>query len=198
MSVNDYDILSDESLMECIQCHDHKAFSALVARYTRRFYAVAYRTCGDRCLAEDIVQDCFVKIWKAPEVWDASRGVKFTTWFYRVVLHRTYDYMRKSKNTHISDETDRLQDSRVGAFHELERKEQEGFIEQAVQSLPERQKTALNLCFYEGVSNREAADIMEVSVKGLESLLMRAKAGVRDVLIRRGIVEREGDGFDGS
>lgn len=67
-------------------------------------------------------------------------------------------------------------------------KEKQGALEGAIQSLPERQKTALNLCFYEGLSNREAADIMGVSVKALESLLVRAKGALKDELSRRGML----------
>ena len=68
----------------------------------------------------------------------------------------------------------------------MEQAQQEQMLEDAIQELPERQKLALNLCFYEGLSNKEAAEIMEVGVKALESLLMRAKAGLKDILVRQG------------
>lgn len=184
-----YEELSDESLMDLVVKSDHEAFSVIVTRYTKMFYVAAYRSCGSQDMAEDIVQDAFLKLWKRPEIWDASRGAKFTTWFYRVVTNQAIDHMRKVKNTKGSDVLDRMTDQGESALDLLERSQQENFLESAVQSLPERQKTALNLCFYEGLSNKEAAEVMEVSVKGLESLLMRAKAGLKAVLIRQGVLD---------
>ena len=64
-------------------------------------------------------------------------------------------------------------------------------LEGAMQELPQKQRSALNLCFYEGLSNKEAADILGVGVKALESLLMRGKAGLKDILTREGILEKE-------
>ncbi len=75
----------------------------------------------------------------------------------------------------------------------MERTEQEVMLEAIIQDLPERQKTALNLCFYEGLTNKDAAGVMGVSVKALESLLMRAKAGLRDALNRKGFIEDKGE-----
>mgnify|MGYP000079497582 CR=1 FL=1 len=188
----EYNELSDESLMDLVVKADHEAFSVLVTRYTKMFYAAAYRSCGDQDMAEDIVQDAFLKLWNNPLIWDASRGAKFSTWFYRVVTNQAIDVMRKKKNTKGSDALERISDNRDSVQDALERDEQEAMLEASIQNLPERQKTALNLCFYEGLSNKDAADIMGVSVKGLESLLMRAKAGLKDMLKRQGVIEDEG------
>ncbi len=189
----DYSDYSDESLMDLVVKADHEAFSVLVTRYTNMFYAAAYRSCGDQDAAEDIVQDAFLKLWNKPQVWDSSRGAKFSTWFYRVVTNQAIDYMRKKKKTKGSDALERISDDRDDAQETMERAEKEAMLEGAIQDLPERQKTALNLCFYEGLSNKDAAGIMGVSVKGLESLLMRAKAGLKDSLKRRGLLEDERD-----
>jgi len=64
----------------------------------------------------------------------------------------------------------------------LETRRQQALLEQAIQQLPERQRTALNLCFYEDISNQEAADIMGVPIKTLQSLLMRAKQNLKESL----------------
>jgi len=67
-------------------------------------------------------------------------------------------------------------------------------LEEAIAALPERQKVALNLCFYEGLSNKDAAQVMDVNVKALESLLMRAKKGLKDILSRRGVLDDPAQG----
>ena len=185
--------ISDESLMERVQNGDHEAFSMLVHRNAKMFYAAAYRMCSSADDAEDIVQDAFMKLWNNPGRWDAGRGAKFSTWFYRVVTNQAIDFMRRKKGAKEIDTFDRIMDESPGQGDILEEKERDAMLEKAVQSLPERQKTALNLCFYEGLSNKEAADIMGVGVKALESLLMRAKAGLRTELERCGMLSRDGE-----
>ncbi len=183
--------MTDEDLMARVQGGDHEAFSVLVERYTNMFFTAAYRMCGQQDDAEDIVQDAFLKLWKNPSLWDPTRGAKFSTWFYRVVTNQAIDHTRKKKPVYTSDTLDQHEDERTGQLEELANREQNEILETAIQSLPERQKTALNLCFYEGVSNKEAADIMGVGVKALESLLMRAKSGLKDELIRTGLLQDE-------
>jgi len=185
---------NDESLMERVQEGDHQAFSALVRRHTQRFYHVAYRMCGQCDEAEDIVQDAFLKLWHKPRSWDAARGAKFTTWFYRVVTNLALDYTRKKKPQAASDMLERFADESPGQLKTMQAQEEQIILEQAIQNLPDRQKTALNLCFYEELSNKEAAGIMGVGVKALESLLMRAKAGLRDELTRRNFIDENEEG----
>lgn len=183
--------MSDESLMARVQRGDHEAFSILVQRHAKIFFAAAYRICGRGEEAEDIVQDAFLKLWKNPAAWDGARGVKFTTWFYRVVTNQGLDYMRRKRPENGGDSLLFVEDSRQSQQARLEEAQEQAALESAIQSLPERQKTALNLCFYEGLSNKEAADVMGVGIKALESLLMRAKAGVKDCLIRDGILQKD-------
>ncbi|MGH1402954.1 MAG: sigma-70 family RNA polymerase sigma factor [Alphaproteobacteria bacterium] len=179
---------TDNSLLRRLQSHDHEAFSTLVERYTRMFFHAAYRVCSNQNDAEDIVQDAFLKLWRKPSMWDEGRGVKFTTWFYRVVTNLAIDYMRKKGKSQGSDVSERIKDETASQLEMLQMSEEQQLIESAIQNLPDRQRWALNLCFYEGLSNKEAAEIMDVKVKALESLLMRAKAGMRDELIRNGVL----------
>jgi len=174
--------ISDESLMALIVEGDHRAFASLVERHNRMFFAAAYRICANGIESEDIVQDAFLKLWKKPGAFDATKGVKFTTWFYRVVTNVAIDAARKKK-PHASDEVIAFQaDQGALADEMMEANEQQTALEAAIQELPERQKLALNLCFYEDLSNKEAADILGIGVKALESLLMRAKKSLKETL----------------
>ena len=191
MNDKTHDSLSDESLLERLQNQDHEAFSTLVSRHTRMFYAAAYRICPNQDDAEDVVQDAFLKLWNNPSLWDASKGAKFTTWFYRVVTNQALDLLRKKKKTQGIDVSERITSDDTMQDDALVMSEEQRLLEEAIQELPERQMMALNLCFYEGLSNKEAADILDVSVKALESLLIRAKSGVKDILIRKGVIMQE-------
>lgn len=169
--------------MACVQTGDHEAFSILVRRHTNRFFACAYRLTAHVQESEDIVQDCFIKLWKNPHRWNAKNGAKFTTWFYKVVTNAALDSLRKKKPQTGIEILDYTVDVSDNAEEILQKTQEEELVENAIQTLPERQKMALNLCFYEGLSNKEAADIMGVGVKALESLLMRAKTSLKENLL---------------
>jgi RNA polymerase sigma-70 factor (ECF subfamily) len=174
---------SDESLMRLIRQGSHQAFAILVRRHTDRFFAGAYRMCGNTQEAEDMVQDAFLKIWQNPDIWKEDRGAKFTTWFYRILVNSNIDRMRKTQKI-VSGETilPFIADGKPNPESETAISQEQQTMERALSALPERQKTALTLCFYEGLSNVEAANAMGVKIKALESLLMRAKTGLRDYL----------------
>lgn len=180
----------DHGLMVRIQRGDHQAFSHLVQRHSGRFYAIAFRMLNNSAEAEDIVQDSFLKLWNKPQAWDAKKNAKFTTWFYRVVTNAAIDKARRRVKM-VSGEKiiDFVADDRRNAEEQMYQDETQRILEEAIQSLPDRQRAALNLCFYEGLSNKEAADILDVNLKALESLLMRAKAGMKDYMTRNGYLQ---------
>lgn len=184
---------SDEDLLRMVQGGDSSAFTELVERHTDKFFGVAWKTWPNREDAEEVVQEAFVKLWQDPFLYDPDKGAKFTTWFYRVVTNLALDRARKKKPVNLDQEV-------LACFADKETKtpaenhrnlEEKLALEGAIYQLPERQKMALNLCFYEGMSNKEAAEVMEVGVKALESLLMRAKAGVKHILISKGVISEE-------
>lgn len=185
----DFENDTDESLLVHIQRGDQRAFAVLVTRHTRKFHAAAYRMCGDATEAEDIVQESFLKIWSRPQMWDPGRGAKFSTWFYRIVNNLAIDRMRRKRPVAVGEVIDVFSDTRPSQEDTVFENERQAALEGAIQGLPERQKTALNLCFYEGLSNREAADVLGVSVKALESLLVRAKTALKEELSRRGMID---------
>ena len=167
--------LNDEGLMALVCEGDHQAFATLVERHTKMFFSAAYRVCGNAIEAEDIVQDAFLKLWTKPQSFDAGKGVKFTTWFYRVVSNVAIDAARKKKPQVGTDIVDLMSDPAAAADDVIVMNEQQAALEEAIQDLPERQKIAL-----EGLSNKEAAEILGVGVKAVESLLMRAKKALKD------------------
>jgi RNA polymerase sigma-70 factor (ECF subfamily) len=183
-------IETDESLMARIVCGDQQAFALLVRRHSKLFFTAAYRMCHQEQEAEDIVQEAFMKLWSRPDIFDAAKGVKFTTWFYRVVTNLAIDKTRRRKPQVKSEVLDFLADQTPRVDDRMVDLEQQTAIETAISSLPERQKAALNLCFYEGLSNKDAAEILGVGIKALESLLMRAKKTLREDLIQSGAMNK--------
>ena len=187
---------TDESLMALIRQGSHQAFAILVRRHTDRFYAAAFRMTGRAAEAEDLVQDAFLKIWQKPDIWKDDKGAKFTTWFYRILVNQNIDRMRKNSKLTSNDAIlPFIADTRSGPEEDAALSEEQKRLEAAMAVLPERQRTALNLCFYEGLSNLEAATVMGVKIKALESLLIRAKTGLRDYLNQNNNHLEKGDRY---
>jgi len=181
-----YDTASDEELMARITARDHAAFAVLVRRHTPRFYAVAYRSLFRKSEAEDIVQEAFVKLWNKPELWRADKQAKFTTWFYRVVVHACIDYTRKLQPLPLPDGFD-VADERDDVHTSIESAERSNAVKAALLQLPGNQRMAVNLCMYEAMPQKDAAQAMGISVKALESLLVRAKEQLKRMLQHEGV-----------
>lgn len=168
----------DQDLLALIQDGSHQAFAELVERHTLRFYRLAYRYVQNKETAEDIVQDAFLRLWENPASWRPDRSSKFTTWFYRIVVNLCLDWQKKKRPIRL-DEAIPLVDERETADEAMIRIQEEKLLEKEIAALPERQRTALNLCFDEGLTNQEAAEVMKVNLKALQSLIMRAKTTLK-------------------
>jgi len=169
----------DHELLALIQEGIHHAFAELVQRHTERFYRLAYRYVQNKETAEDIVQDAFLRLWENPANWQPERNSKFTTWFYRIVVNLCLDWQKKKRPVAL-DDTMPLADDRETADEAMIRIQERRLLEKEIAVLPERQRTALNLCFDEGLSNQEAAEVMGVNLKALQSLIMRAKTTLKE------------------
>jgi len=169
----------DHELLELIQNGSHEAFAELVRRHTNRFYRIAYRFAQNKESAEDVVQDAFLKLWEDPAKWRGELSNKFTTWFYRVVTNLSLDRLKRQRTVEL-DEDLPLADERPTADESMMRAEAYNHLEKAIAALPDRQRTALNLCFDEGLTNQEAADAMGLNLKALQSLIMRAKTTLKE------------------
>ncbi len=169
----------DHELLALIQDGNGQAFAALVERHTDRFYRLAYRYLQNKEAAEDAVQDAFVKLWENPGLWQPERNSKFTTWFYRIVVNLCLDQRKKKKPAPLDDEFSVI-DEREPVDEMMIHVQEQRALEKEIGALPERQRTALNLCFDEGLSNQEAAEVMGLNLKALQSLIMRAKITLKE------------------
>lgn len=160
----------------------HDVFTVLMGRHIDRFYRLATRLLRDAHEAEDVIQDNFIKLWNRPTLYQNGTGAKFTTWFYRVISNACMDKNRKTQMVDGENIVDMTADTRPQSDEQLIETQQSQALRQAIDNLPARQKEALILCFYEGASNQEAAAMMDIGVKALESLLMRAKANLKQNL----------------
>jgi RNA polymerase sigma-70 factor (ECF subfamily) len=176
---------SDEDLMVAIAAGDQLAFSRLVERHLSRTVGLATRLMGVRADGEEIAQEAFGRVWSHAARWRPIGGggnAKFTTWLYRIVVNLAIDRKRRPSMASMEDAEEPADEADDG-FAQIHRRQVADQVTTAMAALPERQRIALSLCFFEGMSNVEAAAVMGLSVGAVESLLVRARRTLRTELI---------------
>ncbi len=174
--------MSDEALVARVAMEDAEAFAELVRRHADRFIAMAERMLGERTEAEDVLQDAFSRLWMHAGRFDPA-SARFTTWFYRVVANACTDRLRRRGRTRPLPENWDAPDTAPAADAGVAKAQAAVAVRRALDRLPARQRLAIILCYYEGVTNKEAAVVLGVSVKALESLLVRARRRLRIDLV---------------
>jgi RNA polymerase sigma-70 factor (ECF subfamily) len=174
------DGISDDELMVRVAAGERTAFDGLVDRHLPRCLRLAERVVGSRAEAEEVAQEFFLRVWTGAGRWrtSAEGGARFTTWLYRVVVNLCLDRRRRPGFVPLDSAGDPA-DSALTALHKSRAAAR---VAGAVAALPERQCAALVLCFYEGLSGRAAAEILELTPAAVESLLVRARRRLRDEL----------------
>jgi RNA polymerase sigma factor (sigma-70 family) len=175
----------DAELIERVGRQDPAAVRSLVARKLPRLLALAMRMLGDRMEAEDVAQEVFVRIWKQASLWREG-DAKFDTWIHRVALNLCYDRLR-GRREDPRDELPEVADPSALPDARLEARAQDERVRAALAALPARQREALVLCYYQEMSNIDAAPLMGITVDALESLLARARRNLRAQLAGSGL-----------
>lgn len=169
----------DTALLLRIAQRDGEAYRLLVNKYLSTCVHFAERMLGNRQDAEDIAQETCLKIWNRPADWE--NRARFSTWLYRVVFNACIDHKRRHV-TVVELDFDALHDRSRLADDVLIEREQSEVVRNLLQQLPDRQRVALVLCYYEEVSNRHAAEIMGINVGALQQLLFRARQNLKTLL----------------
>lgn len=171
----------DEILMSAIWAGDRDAFAILMRRHARPMLAVARRISGTSAEAEEIVQEAFLKVWNGRSRWNPDSGARFGTWFYQVVVNLSIDRARRPSFAPIEAAGD-PPDPAMRADETVQRDQRQAIVRAALAQLPPRQRAALALCYYQELSCADAAEILLVSVPAMESLLVRARRGLKAAL----------------
>ena len=199
-------VKSDVELMLAAQAGDEEAFTALVRRHRSAIVNLAYRYVKNRADADDLAQEVFLRVYRARKRYRPE--AKFKTWLYRIAVNTSLNEIRNRRNratygaaaiqgagaddaspaAMVADEAQREPLERV------EHDEMRDRVRAAVDALPERQRMAILLNKFHGLSYEELAEAMEMTIPGVKSLLVRARANVRgriEPYLTRG-VERKG------
>lgn len=158
---------------------DARAFTEIVETRLDRVMAVARRMLGSEAEAEDVSQEALLRLWRQAEKWDGGRA-QISTWLYRVTVNLCIDRIRGRRE----DTTSEIPEMPEAASQQqtLEEGDLKDFMDQNLQSLPDRQRLALVLFHYEDLSMAAVAEMMEISVEAVESLLARARRTLKKQL----------------
>ncbi len=179
MSDGPEDRRTDAELMAAVADDDRQAFAALMRRHQALVMGLARRYLGAWDLAEDVTQETFLRVYRAAPKYRPT--ARFTTWLCQIAVNLCRDVARKRRDDHRSSgETPEL--SVVPAPDGPDQDERTRAVRRAVDALPDRQRMAVVLHRYVGLSHAEIAEITGWTVSAVESCLVRAYAALRTSL----------------
>lgn len=184
----------DVLLMLKVRDDDSVAFKQLVERYQGRIIRLMMSWVGSKEHAEDLAQEVFMRVFRSRKSYEPT--AKFSTWLFRIANNLANNAVRdrsrrkefqlaKGENTSTAAvliENIALAPSSAMPVRKLDQTERAAMVQQAMMALNERQRIAITLCKFEGLSYQEIADSMDLSVKAVKSLLSRARVNLRMLL----------------
>lgn len=178
---------SDLELMLRVRSGDSESFELLLRRHRTPLINYFLRLVRDRGLAEDLAQEVFLRVYQARHRYQPE--AQFTTWLYRIATNLALNSIRDRKpqqtrcltadNQEGESPVDRIADQRPSAECSLIADDRQRIIREAIEALPEKQRTAVILHKYQDVDYRQIGKILNVSDSAVKSLLFRAYETLR-------------------
>lgn len=184
----------DARLVAGVARRDACAFRTLVERHAPMLHRLAYRMLGDASEAEDVTQESLLRLWDGAAAWKPVGG-GVPAWLRRIATNLCLDRLRR-RTRMSSDELPERADDAPAADRLLDADRLGEAARRAVLALPDRQRAAIVLTYFEELSNAAAAAALDLKIKAFESLLVRARAALRERLAAAGVsaADIEADG----
>lgn len=170
----------NEELMAKVHEGDMSALGELVSRHQDKVLSLAFRFFGRWDIAEDVGQETFLRVWKASQNYKPK--AKFTTWLYSIVINLCIDEYRKSTHKTIPLEQVAADLEAESDSDCIEKEEVAKIVQKAIMELGERQRLAVILHRYDGLSHAEISEVTGWSKSAVESLIVRAYTNLRNKL----------------
>ena len=175
----------EEGLIRAIAGGDADAFRTLLARHLDAVHAYLLRIGPGARHAEDLAQETFLRVWRRASTYEPGR-VRVTTWLHTIAHNLCIDSFRRQRlpaaGTIDAEAMTAEADESSDPVDQASAAELTRTVEQSIAALPDNQRSALLLCQVQGFSNAQAAHILGVNVRALESLLARARRTLREAL----------------
>ncbi|MBC8490322.1 MAG: sigma-70 family RNA polymerase sigma factor [Bacteroidetes bacterium] len=185
--------MSDSELTDRIRNRDHQAFKVVFNKYQKKVFNACMGFLHNKNDAEDITQEVFIEIYKSINKF--RKDSKLSTWIYRIAVNKSLNFIRDNKKSNWLKSVETLfsgaKNPEIAIKYNLsddpgkiiENKERAVMLHKAIGSLPKNQKIAFTLNKYEDLSYKQIAEVMELSLFSIESLIHRAKMNLQKKLL---------------
>lgn len=179
----------DLELHRSLSAGDRGAFDDLYRRYSALAYGLAYRITGQQVLAQDVVHDAFLAVWRAPEAFDPARGA-FRTFFLSLVHHRAVDTVRREERIRARQERASnlepvaVEDPAEGVTDAADLAERRIEVRAALDTLPPEQRQVLEMAYYGGKTQVQIAEEISIPVGTVKTRTLAAMRKLRRALDR--------------
>lgn len=167
--------------MRKVAARDASAFRTLIERHAARPHRIAWRMLGDAAEAEDVAQEALLRLWRTADRWQGGQsGV--AAWLTRVATNLCLDRIRRGRpiaEERVPERADPAPLADAALAAEQGRQQ----VIAAMGALPERQRAAIVLTYYEELPNATAASMLDMNIKAFESLLLRARRALKATLV---------------
>ncbi|NDV00416.1 sigma-70 family RNA polymerase sigma factor [Pseudoroseicyclus tamaricis] len=171
----------DAGLLAAYAAGERGAAAALTERLGPRAFAQAYRMLGEVAEAEDVAQEALLRLWRAAPGWRHGEA-KVSTWLYRVVANLATDRLRRRGRSKPLEAAPEPEDETISVAAQLQQEDRASALREALSGLPPRQAEAVSLRHLEELGNPEIAEIMDIGVEAVESLVARGKRALKAAL----------------
>jgi len=191
---NDSDEISDEMLIRAIASGAVWAMEPLYERYSRILYSLVYRMVSDHQIAEDLLQDAFLSVWKRAISYSPQSGA-VRSWLVSIAHHRTIDYLRGVRRRSVlkeatwedveRDERTAQPDAEEGALQAIQSEQ----VRIALMKLPAEQRLVIELAYFQGWTHSEIAVGCQIPLGTVKARMRLGIIHLKRVLAQMGITE---------
>jgi RNA polymerase sigma-70 factor, ECF subfamily len=177
--------LADEDLMQLVREGDARAFEVVYDRHASAAFSLAYRMTGARNVAEDVVQEAFLSLWRSGARYDRARG-SVRTWVLGIVHNRAIDALRRSivheRRRATEEGIEERLEAGVRTDVEAARRGEAREVRAALAGLPAEQSRVIELAYFGGFSHSEIATMLGMPIGTVKGRMRLGLAKLRDAL----------------
>jgi RNA polymerase sigma-70 factor, ECF subfamily len=182
--------LADEELMQLVRRGTAEAFEVIYERHSTAAFSLAYRMCGSRAAAEDVVQEAFLSMWRSGSRYDRARG-SVRTWVLGIVHNRAIDGLRRSSVHDKRRASDEGLEERFAARERTEveaaRSDEAQTVRVVLDELPAEQCKVIELAYFGGFTHTEIADMLDTPVGTVKGRMRLGMEKMRAALTAQGV-----------
>ena len=182
--------LTDWEIIESVKKGNQSDYSIIIDRYKNKAFSLLKRMLKNELDAEEVLQDCFVKVYNSLSSFKGD--AKFSTWFYRIVYNTALTKLSSKKRkteTEMSSVDDHINLKSSYDYRVSEKRDLSKFINELVNSLPEKNAVVLNLYYMNEMSCEEISELMNTSLSNVKVMLHRARSALKDYILKNNLVE---------